>query len=221
MNEEQDPVVWAQERLEEHYRTLDAIGPYQSELDLADLLEELGELKVAFHRGDTSEARYATNIGEYELELAWRRGIAVDGSNIGPISPYLRRLETLKARAGEDPLAAESLDLHAKSYLFSGQAIPIGLRAYIADRLDGLKPARNRGGQRLSELRDHMLAYVMEEVVSKFGLFAYGSAKNDFEASACRVVAKAQLKLGRHPNSPRPLARILQSARRAAKAEEA
>lgn len=98
--------------------------------------------------------------------------------------------------------------------------MPSSLRSYIADRLvDEVRPSKPANRPKVFPLRDLLIVDIIEDLVKHEGLKAYGSSTEGFEGSACWVVAEAQRQLGRTPNSPRTVAKILLKVRKAKKAE--
>ncbi|MBM3604883.1 MAG: hypothetical protein FJX25_09035 [Alphaproteobacteria bacterium] len=192
------------DRLVEHYQFLDALNPIDAET--GNLLEELEDLKVKFIEHEFSIFKPPSGGRAIEEE--------------GTEHAYSRRITELIDSAAANPAAALALDIHAANCVLYNLPMPFSLRGYIADRLVGDVPSSKPANRpKVFPLRDALIVDVIEGLVQRHGLSAYGSAADGFAGSACWVVAEAQRQLGRTPNSPRTVAKMLMIARRAEKAE--
>lgn len=192
------------DRLAEHYRLLDTIDPV--EVEAGNLLDELGDLRRAYLEHEVASFKACSDDNATS-----------DGEHHG----YPRKIEELRCSADSSPAVALALNIHARKSVLYNLLMPFSLRHYIADRLfdesGSSKPAKQN---ETFPFRDAMTVDVIEDLVKHDGLNAYGSSAEGFAGSACWVVAEAQRQLGRRPNSPQGVAKILLHARKADKIDQ-
>lgn len=192
------------DRLMQHYRLLDTLDP--TEVEAGNLLEELGDLRGEFLEHEVAVIRTHSCDSAAEEE--------------GAEQAYSRRIAELRPGAADNPAIRLALDIHGAKSVLCNLPMPSSLRSYIADRLvDEVRPSKPANRRKVFPFRDLLIVDIIEDLVKHEGLKAYGSSAEGFEGSACWVVAEAQRQLGRTPNSPRTVAKILLKVRKAEKAE--
>lgn len=199
----QDLIPQTVDRLVEHYQLLDTLDP--TEVEAGILLEELDNLRTEFlkHQAAIIRAHLCENSFKDEL-----------------VPSYSRRIEELIDSVASSPATGLALNVHVSKSVRYELPMPFNLRMYVVDRLMD-HPLSSKPNKRstVSPLRDTLIVDVIEDLVKESGLNAYGVSGEGFAGSACWVVAEAQRQLGRMPNSPRTVAKILLRARKAEKAE--
>ncbi|MDO6733022.1 hypothetical protein Q4577_23760 [Marinovum sp. 2_MG-2023] len=206
-------------KLEKIYQEIDRAALTSVECAGMELAEELETAKVAEGNIDESKTSALSSATKWELSDAWRRGLHPDDHTGATPTSYALRIEHLIANEDRHPAETYALDVHAISYLETGETIPASLRSFIIKRLLELRhPKTADGAPRVDEERNLQLVALIEELISSYGLTAYGSVENVAEGSACWIVAQANIKLGKRPREGRCIAKIFRKVRNELKA---
>lgn len=180
-----------------------------------ELAEQLESAKVPEQNIDESKSSGLSSAVKWELSDAWRRGLQPDDQTVATPTSYAPRIVHLIAKEDRHPAETYALDLHAISYRKTGETIPAPLRSYIIKRILVLQhPQTANGAPKIDEERNLQFVALIEELISSYGLPAYGSVEDVAEGSACWLVAQANIKLGKRPREGRTIAKIFLKVRK-------
>lgn len=210
----EDLIEMTAAKLEKIYQEIDRVALTSVESAGMELSEELESAKVAEGNIDESKTSALLPATKWKLSDAWRRGLQPDDHTAAKPTSYAPRIEHLIAKEDRHPAETYALDLHAISYLETGETIPAPLRSYIIKRILDLRhPKTANGAPKVDEERNLQFVALIEELISSYGLTAYGSVENVAEGSACWIVAQANIKLGKQPREGRSIAKIFLKVR--------
>lgn len=197
-----DLVEFAKSRLTKLFETIDPVDLHVMEQKTADFLEYLDDLCEQYERDGRPHSGQGRSLVSLEIECAWRRGLAPDGTGIAPGHVYLEKLKDLIRRSTTDPAAFDALALHASSKIADDACIPALLRRFVSGYLIGkINRPRPKGRRRKTALSDLAIFNVVAELVEIYGIKAVGNVVSEHEGSACAIVAQAMKELDRQPSS--------------------
>lgn len=202
-------------KLEEIYQEIDRVALTPVESAGLELAEKLKSAKVAAGNIDESKTSALSPATNWTLSEAHRRGLRLDDQPAAMPRSYAQWIDRLVSKDDRHPAETYALDLHAISNLETGEAITPPLRSYIIKRiLDHPHPKTAGGAPNVDDVRNLQIVALIEELISTYGLTAYGRVEDVAEGSACWIVAQANIKLGKRPREGRSIAKIFLKVRK-------
>lgn len=169
------------------------------------LLEHASRLEAAFDDSVLAVAGFADQqvpLSRYEIDLAWRRGMAVNDTPPPAPEPYIGLLREYLDHASTDASIFDALSLHANQYIADARPMPVEIRRFISACLKGemTRPSK-RGAPRKSQLLNRLICGVIEDLIVIHDLRPTHNEALEKDISACAIVADAMVQLRMRPQS--------------------